>query len=328
MSTYLKYKVSLLPPQTEAERQALCGWAGPEQADRDFETYCQLFSPLAICGDDSDEDGAGKSSRNAETYVKVTGHEPDLTPQPTGCCVADGAADAGDGTAVNEIAAGEREEFKPLYSPFIYAVSRVIHLRNQLKGSQGSTGSAAAATLLGGVIPADLEGLPTYNKRNIDLWGDGNSAEGKSFRDYLEQAKQFVFRSAARCTAWEEIRKSLYHGFWLTIASSRGYTMQPGNDGFHKPSGTWQHQMSVVDYCDDVPDREKSVFIKNQWGDVHGRVRNPSTGELMPRGIIRVRTEDFIRSHLNLRGCEVFAFSKFDGFPSKRKLIKVKLFGK
>ena len=88
--------------------------------------------------------------------------------------------------------------------------------------------------------------------------------------------------------------------------------MQPDREGFHKPSGTWFHQMSIVGYS-------KSrgwIAIKNQWGDLHGDLIDFETGEEWPPGMLRVRIEDFEKYHF--KGSETISYSRFVGYPQRR----------
>lgn len=320
---WYKYRHVPPAPKTLEDCKDLCGWAGPNTAEQHRTEVLVDSEDFEIVG--ATESSEGKSARLWDVYRSVAKHEPDLTPQPTGCCVADGLADAIDALQCVEIFSGEREEFHPLYSPYLYATSRVLVLNNRLKGGQGSTGSAAAKAIkLYGSIPA-RDGLPTYTKHNIDSWGDGRTADGQDFRDFLDEGDDHPVKTFAYCDVWEAVRDALFNGFPLTIASSRGYQMRAGNDGFHDPSGTWNHQMSIHGYSEEGPESQHWVGIKNQWGNQHGTIIDFTTGEEWPRGMLRVRKKDFIKYHLGLRGCECICYSGFVGFPSKREKLRIHL---
>jgi hypothetical protein len=287
----------------------LCGWAGEREAEAAKDAMADRLVPFAISGPMERK----KSVRLWEVYRRVTGQEPDLTPQPTGNCVAASADDVIELLQAIEIAAGERESYRDIYNPYHYATGRVIIGKNRLRGGAGSIGSwQAEAIKQYGVISTQESGLPKYSKRNCDAWGDDREADGRSFRDYLDKGKEHPVKTWAFCETMDKVKDALSAGYPITIASNRGYTMKPGRDGFHRPSGNWAHQMSIWGYDETG---KAWVAIKNQWGDVHGQVRDPNTGDPWPKGFICVPMEDFERQHLNLRGVETIAYSGFLGFP-------------
>lgn len=297
-------------PQTAEDRAALCGAMPdpkPERPDLD---------PFFIAG--QTESGAGKSARLWLPFSKVTGHTPDLTPQPTGNCVAAAADDVVEFTECIEIVNGEAEEFRPIYNPFHYFTGRELIGGGRLRGSAGSVGGWQAKAIRDYGVLWYKDGLPKYNRRNVDAWGDGRSAEGQSPRDFMETAAERTIRTISWVPSWDLLRDALYHYYASTIASRRGYTMKPGRDGFHAPSGTWNHQMSVMGYSEEGPEKDHWAAVKNQWGDVHGEARTPQ-GDLLPPGFLLVRLDRFVTEHLGLRGCETIAYSGFNGFPAKNR---------
>jgi len=305
------------PPKSEAERQALCGY---DPTHIGSALAAATHKPFFIAG--QTETGAGKSARIWELFSKVTGHDPDLTPQPTGNCVAASADDVIEGTQCVEIAAGEREKFHPVYNPYHYATGRVLIGKNRLRGGPGSIGSwQAEAIKQYGVIANDQDGLPAYTRANVDAWGDDRKASGKSFRDYLEQGGERLIRATALVDAWDLLRDGLFNLYLATIANNRGYTMKPGSDGYHHASGSWSHQRSLWGYSEEGPERDHWVAIKNQWGDVHGEVRDPQ-GNVWPRGFLIVPLQEFITKDLGMRGTECIIYSKFDGWPEQIHKIR------
>lgn len=212
-----------------------------------------------------------------------------------------------------EIARGDRELFRQTLISYVYAYSRVIVGKNQLKGGAGSVGSwMAKAVQEGGVLAADEKDVPAYSGKLSDTWGDDKKYDGKSFRDFLAAARQRLLKSAARVTTWSELRDGVINAHLGTIASNRGYRMKPDSSGFHRPSGTWSHQMSILALCDDP--KKSWVAIGNQWGDQHGQIIDFETKEPWPPGVLRVEREDFEKKHLT-RDAECFVYSNFDGFP-------------
>lgn len=313
-----RYKYSNPPPepQTALDMNALCGWAGADVADAAMQdaVFAAQWEPFALTDIPKGFDSAGKTVRGWEYFTKATGDDPDLTPQPTGNCIAAAYDDVCELTQCVQICAGEAATFKQIYSPYHYATGRVIIGKNQLRGGAGSIGTwQAKAGELYGILEL-TDDLPKYNKANVDAWGDDRIAEGKSFRDYIEKGKLHPVRDSRLVYEWEALRDSLYALKFGTIASSRGYTTSPNRDGFHVPSGTWQHQMGIWGYSEN-PKYPKWVAIKNQWGDVMGEIIDFETGKPWPRGFLRVPLEDFIRSHLKLGGAECIVYSGVKGFP-------------
>lgn len=231
-------------------------------------------------------------------------------------CVAAGAADAVEALQCIEIVHGDREEFVPVYNPFHYATGRVLIGKNRLKGQAGSVGIwQADAIEKYGVLRRDAPNLPKYNKANVNAWGDGRAADGKSYTDYMELAKDRVIKGKSRLSGFEQIIDALDNWYPCTIAASFGYQMKPqgGEKGFHRmnPSDPWGHLMSVQGYNL----KQGWVALKNQWGDVHGRLVDIETGQPWPRGFLRVSLDDF-RKHI--RNAEVIAYSNFNGFPAQK----------
>ena len=214
-----------------------------------------------------------------------------------------------------EICNGDIEKYMWLFSPFHYATGRVLIGKNQLRGGAGSLGGwqAQANAEFGFLAEQDAGGL-VYSKALADAWGDDKKYQGKSFRDFMTIAKPTNLVQWARTQSWNEVRDGLYHGYPQTICSSRGYTMMPKN-GFHLPSGNWPHALTLYAYWENV--KVPTIAIINTWGDVHGDVFDPETGEQLPEGTILVRLEDFVKYHLLTSSTECIAYSGIDGFDAK-----------
>lgn len=325
VSSIGKYGVQVKAPTNNAERWQLCGWAGPDAATAAMsrivadgpdagKVFGDTFHRFAVTGGGPAFSGAGKTVRGWEFFRKATGQEPDLTPQPTGSCVACAADDILELTQAVQILHGDLAEFSPIYNPYHYATGRVLIGGNRLRGGAGSLGSwQAKAIEIHGSIPMSA-GLPRYTAANVDAWGDDKPAEGKSFRDFLTLGADHVIRTTAEVQSWEQLRDGMVAGHFATIASNRGYTMKPNSAGFHAPSGSWGHQMSIWGFCD--TGANPWVAIKNQWGDTMGEIRDFETGELWPKGFLRVRLADFVKYHLSMQGAETFIYSGYEGFPA------------
>ena len=301
----------------------LCGW-GPRNATRkEHELFvcgnrdrmaAAFAKPFFLAGQQTS--GAGKSVRLWKIYEKITGRKfSTKPPQPDGDCTARGLRAAMMFLMCAEIADGQPERYRDIYSTFNYATSRILIGKNQLGSGAGSLGSwvMESAARYGFISPDEIPNLPAYTKQLTRAWGNDRKIEGQSFRDYLDHGDDRLIKSWSPVTAWEQVRDALFHRFGITIASDCGYTMNPGRDGFHKPSGIWQHQMSIAGYSEEG--RTPWVAIPNQWGDVHGKVLDPDTGEPWPEGFLCVTLDDFIKRHLKRPATECLVASNFDGFP-------------
>lgn len=300
---------------TPFEFQELCGWAGMEEAQR---AWVDVF-------------GAQESGRATWNFVVLADHLPPGSepakrvalwapvrqilgrdtpnyPQQVGDCVAFGAKNVEEYLQCQEIAAGDREEFHPVYPPYNYGTSRVQVGGGRLRGD-GSTGAwMAAAAMRYGVLRADFPGVPPYSGQVSREWGRPPGPP----EPFLQEGKMHIVRSAAPIGSVEEAALALSNGYPLTIASNQGFTMTAGRDGFHAPSGMWAHQMAIVYWAKEP---EPHFGILNSWGDQHGRLRDFITDEEWPIGMLRVRAEVVGRM---ISSGECFAYSQFDGFPARR----------
>lgn len=276
------------------------------------EVASKCAKPFFIAG--QEKSGAGKSARLDLAVSAVTGSRIRIDPQLIGDCVATAMIRTLVFRMCGLIMKDAFEEYQWLFAPFHYATGRVIVGRNQLKGGDGSVGGwQAEAVTTYGVISELMTGGLQYTAQIAKAWGDDRKFQGKSFRDFMESAAGQKVLQWARTQSWNEARDAIYHGYPLHICASTGYTMKPNSSGFHMPSGTWPHAMTIYAYWENV--KVPCVAIINSWGDVHGRVKDPLTGELLPEGTILVPLQEFVSRHF--RGSECIAISSVDGFDAK-----------
>jgi len=282
------------------------GWAGPEEASREWDRLAAEFPPFLIAN--ATRPTANRTARLWDLVRKVLGGDTPNSPQRTGDCVSFGAKNAVEYVQCAEILAGDLEEFRPVFPPYLYATGRVLVGGGRLRGRAGSLGSwMAKAVVEHGVLRSDHPGVPAYSAAVANRWGDG-----EGFRPFLDEGRRHPIRSAARIADWDALVAAVVNGYPCTIASNAGFAMKPGRDGFHARRGTWPHQMCVVAVCDDP--RRPWAGLLNSWGDVHGRVTDFETGDPWPAGTLRV-TRDAVEEML--RKGECFAYSRFDGFPQQ-----------
>jgi len=236
--------------------------------------------------------------------------------QKIGDCIGAGIRQTGARLQVADIAARFQEEvLRPWFVPFIYGISRVQIGRGQIDGD-GSTGAwGAAAVKQYGVLFDDDTDVPLYSADVGRTWGRPPGPP----ETHIRTAASRPVKSTARLTTIHQIRTALCNYHPITIASMRGFKMQPVNrDGFHVfvPEGTWPHQMALLAWMDEP---FQAAYRLNSWGpNPHGTPLNDEP----PGGAWC--TADCIEEELQARETEVFTYSGFAGFPTapNRGLIR------
>lgn len=224
-------------------------------------------------------------------------------------CVSFGGKNAGEYVQFFPLANGERNIWTMLFPPYLWGCGRIFIGNNQLGRQDGSVGVwQAKAVQQYGVIAKDLEGVPAYSGQVARQWGNSPGPDQK----WVTIGKEHLIQSAAAVTTWEETVTGIVNGYPITIASNVGYDMTPRSDGFHHYSTSWAHQMCVIGVDDDAS--EPYVCILNSWGDVHGSLKDFKTGEIWPKGTLRVRKSDFMKV---LAEQDSFAYSSMVGFPAQ-----------
>jgi hypothetical protein len=244
---------------------------------------------------------------------------PDYYPQEIGDCVSFGARH---GTMLLSLAdillRGDREKFRPVFSPYYYGTGR-IYVGHSGGYSDGSLGSwMAEAVMKYGTLFSDEAGVPKYSGQIAKSWG---AYAQNGIDKFKPVASKYLVKSAAKITTWDDLVASLVNGYPVPTASNIGYSMEPSNDGFHRQTTNWNHQMCIIG-VDETYNDDHYGLILNNWGDCHGHMKDFQTGEDLPIGILRVRRKD-IEKHLAQQEC--FAYSQFDGFPEQpieRSLFK------
>lgn len=282
------------------------GWGGEKLAMDAWDVVSGDIPKFQISGDKGNS--AGTTTRLWDIVRKTNGSDLFFNPQETGDCVSVSGGDALEVLQVVQKAKGQRIKPRRLFAPFNYAVGRVLIGKNQIRGA-GLVGSwMAQGVEKFGTLDEDTRNLPRYSGKLADDWGNGHG-----FQEYLGLAKPFTC-TWSRIFDWSELVKALDNNYILTMASSLGFEMMPREDGFHRQSGRWEHQMGIWG-CSDSND--PWAAIHNNWGDVHGRVIDSETGEHWPTGMIKARPEDIEPAFQ--RG-EVIAYSLYKGFPDKTEV--------
>lgn len=234
-------------------------------------------------------------------------HLPTLE-QEIGDCVAFGVAQAGARLQVAEIVSlHQAEVLRPWYPPFIYGISRVQIGGGQIDGD-GSTGAWGAAAVRNyGVLFDDDNNVPEYSGDVSRAWGRRPGPPGI----HILTAASRTVETISKLKSLGQIKESLCNYFPITIASSRGFKMQPVEHmGYHvfEPEGTWMHQMSLIAWMDEP---FPAAYRLNSWGpDAHGTPLNnePPGGAWC--------TAECLADEITNPNTEVYAYSDFEGFPA------------
>ena len=284
------------------------GWAGAELASE---------GPPATQLSDLVAGAEWGSSEGAQVYLweyaqRINGgeHFPTFR-QETGDCVSMGAANAINYLQAVQIAQdGANHRFRPAYQPWIYGVSRTAEDigAGKLGRSAGSVGRWAAETVQRyGVLPADADGVPDYSGQIADAWGYRGVPD-----EFFDDAEGFTVATTAQVRSYEDVRDAIASGYPVTVASNRGFRMQPREHRgrmWGVPSGQWNHQMCFIGVDDQAesPRGRGGVYCLNSWGaNAHGK---PLNGE-PPGGFwIDRQTVDAM-----VRQGDSWAFADFKGF--------------
>jgi len=248
---------------------------------------------------------------------KVTG---DLLPPrnqgAVGSCVGFGTVAAIEHVMCAEIAAGEREVFKPLVQEYCYGGSRVEVGKGRLRGD-GSVGAWAAkfctqyGILARGYYLSDPTKLApkydlnTYSEARCRQWGSTGVPD-----DLEGISKVNTITNATLVQSFDEACKALSSGYAISVCSNRGFTYGRDKDGFCNPSGVWNHCMALVGY---KKTGRAGGFILNSWGATahHGPI---GEGNPSPAGFWA--DADVVDKMLKQK--DSWAFAGVNGFVTRR----------
>jgi len=223
--------------------------------------------------------------------------------QATGDCVAVSLAQAGDYLSVAEKSENVRAAtMSHWYSSWIYGIARVEIGQNSIPGpgAYGVWGAEAVSEY--GVLFGDDRGVPYYDRKSANKMGEPPGPLG----EFGQVAINRLVTEVSRCRSIEDIRAALQNECMVTIASDRGFRMQPYiKEGLHvyEPHGTWAHQMALIGWRDEP---FPCAYRLNSWGpSAHGEPLNDE-----PPGGAWNLAED-LEKEIQDKWCEVYAYSGF-----------------
>ena len=168
-----------------------------------------------------------------------------------------------------------------------------------------------------GVLTTDSENVPPYSGNIAKDWGrNGPPAAFKPV------AVTHLVKTTAQCNTAADAANAILNGYPVPICSDQGFTMNAGGDGFNAPSGSWPHCMCLIGF-QDHPTKGLYFIILNNWGDVHGQLKDFDSGENLPIGVLRVKGIVIDRM---LNQGDSFIYSNFDGFPDQSDVLDKTLF--
>ena len=226
-----------------------------------------------------------------------------------GSCVGHGTASALSVlNAVEVMFRKEPQVFRGMHSADgMYGLAR--EAANMLRNGDGCTGSGAAkaVTNLGTLynIRYDAADLSVDNPTRCRQYG--TRGVGSALKNEASERKvRAVYRAKSAQEAWSLIG----NGYPINVCSSQGFSKQRDSEGVCRPSGSWNHSMSIIARRTTSSGR-KLFLIWNSWGD------NWCSGpywEDMPFGSFWA--EYNVVDGMLSRG-DSFAYSELDGFPAR-----------
>lgn len=298
-------------------KHVLCGWAGADIAKREFDL---VGGELPVFGIENPvADYKGKRMMLWEITRKVLGKDTENFAQEVGDCVSFSGKNVMEYLQCSEILLnGDAEEFHPLFPPYFYGTSRVFIGGGRLGWSDGSVGVwLQDAVKKYGVLRRDDTTVPQYSGNLARKWGQQGPPQ-----NFVTEGQKHLVQTTAQILSAADAANALLNGYVVSVCSNQGFNMQISSSGFHEARGSWGHAMTLIGF-EDHPQYGLYFIILNSWGDVHGHVKDFSTGVDLPVGVLRARGEVVDRM---LRQEDSFAYSQFDGFPDNSGKLSKALF--
>ena len=293
----------------------LMGWAGPDTAKREIVRLGYDHKPLQIFGGDNVT--VTKVALYDFWHKALNGGEPKLYAQLIGDCTANATKNCINTLqCVQMCVNGTTEGYREVHPSYIYGIERVQIGGGQLGRQDGGVGLwCSQGTQKYGVLAMDEPGVPAYTASLAQQWG----ATGPP-QKWIDIATKNLVKQTTQINSWDECCDAIIHmAAQVSVCSNIGFEMMPRADGYHYPGPTWSHNMSII-MCD-----KKSGYglVQNNWGDVHGHLKDFDTGEPIPYGMLRVHAETIDQM---LKQGDSWAYNSFDDWESKADILQKSLF--
>lgn len=228
-------------------------------------------------------------------------------------CVSMGAAYAVDAIkAVDIFIKKETEEWiAETSTEDIYGGSRVQIGKGRIGTGDGSVGAWAAQYVNKyGALARQKYGnvdLTKYNSKVAKAWG----MPGKGVpQELIPFCKEHPVEVVSQVYTYAEVRDLISNGYAVTVASSQGFSSKRDSEGFARPEGSWQHQMSILGVDDSY--KRPGVLIQNSWGLWNSGPKRHN----QPDGSFWVDADVLEKRMLSKK--DSWAFSGYGGFKARK----------
>lgn len=308
------------------ENGNLCGWLEARRPGLLKEQFNLLGAPRKFQLTGQTKPTAGRKMMLYDICRKVLGKDTENYAQEIGDCVSFGAKNGSEYLTCSQILGvakqimeqggdyqayiqAARYKFRSVFPPYYYGTGRVYVGNSDGDYSDGSLGIwMAEAVRKYGTLFSDEPNVPHYSGNVAKEFGAKRSTLDK----WKPTAISYLVKSTAQIKSWDDLVAAICNGYPCPTASSIGYSMEPSSDGFHRQTTQWNHQMCVIGV--DETYSEQYGIILNNWADCHGILKDFQTGEVLPKGVLRVRRAD-IEKHI--RADETYAYGQFDAFKEQ-----------
>lgn len=318
-----------------AEGAVPFGWVPEDLADdEDTQTLEQLGfvpEPFELVGNaaTNDEPKVALYDAREEIAKRMGLVRAPYVNQTTGSCVGAAGGNALLTLRDIEIVIGnEAEEPNMIWWPYAYGEGREkAGMKSKGSGSFGRV-QAWAMQNKGNLPAVDVLGnkpFPIWKgwyklDRSIELeWSDGDRREADR---YDASAYDHRVETVARIRSAEDLAVAIQNGYPATIACRFG-TRRTTVKGDRHPvrianwDASWAHQQSVLGWWDHPEMRGTELFfIMNQWHNRHGK---PEDGSPWGGYWVTKRTMERM-----IRGGECYTFSRFQGFPARDEMARLR----
>lgn len=247
--------------------------------------------------------GADQTVLLYKAWKDVNGAYVPYPKQTIGDCVSHGFGHGVDLLECVQIAINNRsEEFHQTCTEAVYGMSRV-DIGGQHGSYQDGSVGAWAAKAVSTIGTLDRNTCGPYDGNRAKEWG------AKGVPDQYEKlAPKHQVKTVALVSTWEELCASLANGYPVPVCSDQGFTMTRDQEGFCKPSGTWNHCMLIAAVR---ADNRPGACIVQSWG------------ENVPGGPVSLDQPNYsfwadrkvVERMLGMR--DTWALSSFDGYPGQ-----------
>lgn len=238
-----------------------------------------------------------------KAWSDVQGKYPDYVAQQIGDCTSFGSGHDVDLRECVEIALGkEPEEYKETCTEAIYGIGREI--ANMLGGPDGCYGGAVAKAVTEvGTISREVVGA--YSGQRATDWGRTGTPA-----DIKQKCGDHKIKTTSLVSTWDELVAAISNGYPVIVCSDQGFTMTRDSKGICEAQGSWAHCMLIAGLMY-VGTQDECAVICQSWGP--NTPSGPTPNDL-PNFAFGARKSVVQRM---LSGNDSYAFSNFDGYPSR-----------